>query len=695
MDLLLTSIDELLPAEHIPADDTGCLGLLADFLSPLDPSCVFLAGTNGQPAAASCRNHDLPDATVREAARRLNVRLAEQESTVIELAGGPWQDSAWGIGLARGGFLGVILPPAADEGDSLQRFLPALRLGGQLAAGLVEREAESRLLQAGIRQLAAEQDTLKAAHAQAIAEAMAEQERRLLEAQERAAIEKLCQATEAANRAKSEFLANMSHEIRTPLNAILGFTELLRQGADGGDEEERRDFLDTIHASGQHLLELINDILDLSKIESGRMEVESVACLPATIVRDVLSILRVRAEEKNIQLSCEIRDGVPSAVATDPVRLKQLLMNLLSNAIKFTSSGSVRIVVRPSGSERHPKLAFDVIDSGIGISPEKLDAIFDAFAQADTSVTRRFGGTGLGLAISRRIAEALGGSLTVQSEVGKGSVFTATIDAVVCQSAGAASDHPQQAQALQAATQQPERILAGKRVLVVDDGPTNRKLIDLVLRRAGVEVVQSDNGMSAVELATADAFDLILMDMQMPIMDGYTAARTLREAGLRIPILALTSHAMRGDEEKCLEAGCSGYLSKPIQQDLLLRTLAAALGSSADPMPAIPEGEPPIVSSLPLDDPEFCEIVDDFLKDLPEYARSIRRAFAERDFGQLASHSHRLKGVSGMAGFAELMAVSGDLEQLAKNACADRVPQALHTLEDLCRRAISSPSGAS
>jgi CheY-like chemotaxis protein/HPt (histidine-containing phosphotransfer) domain-containing protein len=413
-----------------------------------------------------------------------------------------------------------------------------------------------------------------------------------------------------------------------------------------------------------------------------------------------LSLLRSRAAEHNVQLNYEVRDGVPEVIASDPVRLKQLLMNLLSNAVKFTPAGTVCVVVRPAGQETGPKLAFDVIDSGIGIPPGKLDAIFEAFVQADNSVTRQYGGTGLGLPISRRIARAMGGDLAVHSELGKGSTFTATIDAAPCKAQQVQADSPTEKADLPSdRLAWAMSVLKGKRILVVDDGPSNRKLISLVLRRAGVEATMAEDGQRAVDLAGSGAFDLILMDMQMPVMDGYTATRQLRNRGLDIPIIALTAHAMREDQNKCLDAGCSGYLPKPIQQDLLLTELAQALGSRSDqdgegPGKSRDNTEPPLVSTLPLDDPEFCEIVEEFVLSLPDQLRELHRALAAADFPELVRLAHRLKGAGGMAGFDDLMAASKQVEDLARKQDGEGVAMTLKTLSRLCSRATYPRDGS-
>ena len=393
-------------------------------------------------------------------------------------------------------------------------------------------------------------------------------------------------AAEAASVAKGEFLASMSHEIRTPMTAIMGFTDLL---IDNVRQPENRDAIQTIKRNGEYLLRIINDILDLSRIEAGKLEVESRRCSPGQVVADVLSLMSVRADVKNLLLEVEFQGLLPETIQTDPLRLRQILINLLGNAIKFTDAGSVRIAIRLLGYDTaEPRLRFDVIDTGIGVPPDRLTDIFDPFSQSDLSPARRLAGTGLGLSISKRLAEMLGGDVSAQSELGKGSTFSLTIATGPLQNVRLLT-LPGELPARSHGEDDKEDVSFGKldcRVLLVEDGPDTRRLITFILEKAGVKVDVAENGRVGVEKAMpgqssgveaieeqVTPFDLILMDMHMPVMDGYEATRHLRNAGCTCPIVALTANAMRDDELKCLSAGCDAYLSKPIDRTTLLKTV--------------------------------------------------------------------------------------------------------------------------
>ena len=386
-------------------------------------------------------------------------------------------------------------------------------------------------------------------------------------------------AAQTATKAKSEFLANMSHEIRTPMTAILGFTDLLLESL---RKQEDLDAAKTIKRNGLYLLNLINDILDLSKIESGHMVTEKTQFSPVTMVNDVLSLMRPRAVGKHLSLESQCIGPIPETIQSDPLRLRQILINLIGNAVKFTQEGGVYVTQRLIRSANgRDQLQFEVSDTGMGLTQEQANRLFLPFVQGDSSTSRKFGGTGLGLAISKRLAEMLDGDITVTSRIGKGSTFTLTIHV------GNLADtrmieYPTMletpAMPHETATQKPSSKLQC-RVLLAEDGSDNRRLISLLLKNAGAEVATADNGKIAVDLTLiakreGRPFDLILMDMQMPVMDGYQAASRLRTAGVMSPIIAITANAMQGDRESCVAAGCDNYISKPIDRLTLLDVVA-------------------------------------------------------------------------------------------------------------------------
>lgn len=384
---------------------------------------------------------------------------------------------------------------------------------------------------------------------------------------------------ETANHAKSEFLANMSHELRTPMTAILGYADLLQGSASQPEEIEAAR---TIRRNGEYLLSLINGILDLSKIEAGKAEVEHVTCSPVRLIIEVASLMRVPAAAKNLPLEVEFDGPLPETIHSDPMRLRQILLNLMGNAIKFTEVGKIRLVARFShDAVGIPLLQFDVTDTGIGMTAEQIDRLFQPFTQVDSSTCRKCSGSGLGLAISKRLAEMLEGTISVTSEPGQGSTFRLTVGAGSLDGV-AMVEYPAEALSIEALVEpleaEPHVKLQG-RILLAEDGPDNQRLVAFVLRKAGAQVEIAENGQVAVQRVLAaqkagQPFDLILMDIQMPVMDGYQATRHLRDAGYSEPIVALTAHAMAGDRTKCLEAGCTDYVTKPIEKVPFLALLA-------------------------------------------------------------------------------------------------------------------------
>ncbi len=399
---------------------------------------------------------------------------------------------------------------------------------------------------------------------------------------------------EQASQSKSEFLANMSHEIRMPMTAILGYADLLlmEEGIENAPPA-RTSALETIKRNGEHLLEIINDILDLSKIEASSLRIERLRFSPIKIVADVIALMKVRADARQLELTANYPGPIPETIESDPTRLRQILINLVGNAIKFTERGSVQISIRflPNSQKDRGgltgRLEFAVRDTGIGMTTEELGRLFRPFTQADATTTRRFGGTGLGLTISKRFADLLGGDLVAESQPGRGSTFTVTVATGSLE--GIRINQPAaQAGEGRPATSRPREAMPrlSCRVLVAEDGVDNQRLLSFLLRKAGADVDVVDNGQAAMDRALAaeraeTPFAVILMDMQMPVMDGYTSTAQLRAAGYRGVILALTAHTMAGDRDRCLAAGCDDYATKPIHAARLISLIHASLRAPA------------------------------------------------------------------------------------------------------------------
>jgi signal transduction histidine kinase/CheY-like chemotaxis protein len=393
----------------------------------------------------------------------------------------------------------------------------------------------------------------------------------------------------AANNVKSAFLANMSHELRTPLTAILGFTEVTLERFAVGSQE--RGWLEIARRNGQHMLELINDILDLSRIEADKLELEHSRCSVFELIDEVASLLRVRAETSGVELVVRYDSPLPAQIETDPRRVRQILINLLGNAIKFTESGTITLGVALSGEADAERIEFTVSDTGIGMTESQRSALFAPFTQGDSSTSRRYGGSGLGLAISQSLARKFGGVISVESTLGVGSRFRFSIPTCVgpeVERVSAVGEALRVSSSAPAASSVvPARRCEGIRVLLAEDGRDNQLLVELLLRREGASVTTVDNGQLAVEHALAavregEAYDVVLMDVQMPVLDGHAATRALRLLGYSHRILALTANSMAGDRERALAAGCDGFLAKPIDRQALLAAVAESAEKKAE-----------------------------------------------------------------------------------------------------------------
>lgn len=370
------------------------------------------------------------------------------------------------------------------------------------------------------------------------------------------------EVAESANQLKSLFLANMSHEIRTPLGVILGFADVLRDP--NITQEDRLKYLEVIDRTGKNLSRIINDILDISKVESGHLELENVKFNMEDLLYELRVLFHLQAQERGNTVEFKIDDTALEMVNTDRLRLQQILVNLISNALRFTNHGKVTLTYSSTNTE----LRFRITDTGIGLKDEQKKKLFALFTQADQSITRKYGGTGLGLVLSKKLAQLLGGDVILEStEEGKGSTFLATVKNTAF--SAVKSSNPSAKTEVGAVD-----TLRGKKILVVDDSEENKILLRVYLSKAGMEVQSAVNGAMGVEKALKDNFDLILMDIQMPIMDGYTATESLRAQGYNKPIIALTANAMKEDRQRSIEAGCNDYLTKPIDSSRLLNTLA-------------------------------------------------------------------------------------------------------------------------
>lgn len=658
----MIDLSELFPPLATPQGRYRPLAWVAELIQDFSPVLLILTDCGGAILAVDYVQPVLAPEDPTPLTRELVKRLQARRFALFAFPDSGDSSTAFGVRLScdtLGAILGGLCAARPEKWLELEKWMGILGTCGRLVWTIQEKEAEARRALARKEQFRQQCLTLERAYAQLFEEVTKEQENRLRQAQEYSARlerevewrsvalreaaenaarqaeqlrlysaaleqaliahEQLTEAADAANRAKSEFLANISHELRTPLAAILGHADLLSEQLPPGSSAAHS--VEVIRRNGRHLLAIINDLLDLAKAEAGRLTLELVPVSPQELLEQVVELMKVRAAEKSLPLLVETED-LPPLVVTDPTRVKQILINLVGNAIKFTEKGHVliRALFRGESSARG-ELVLEVVDTGVGIAPEVLQRLFRPFEQGHSSIARRFGGTGLGLAICKRLSELLGGKIEVESTLHVGSTFRVILPVDVCQEAPRAQQ-PEPRPAL------PVARLQG-RVLLVDDSPDNRLILQRFLELAGAEVVLATNGREAVEIvlsqmkllrpeealvgesaaATADSlhdesqirgavvtafalvgceditlpqphFDLILMDLQMPEMDGFTATQILRSKGCNTPIVALTACTTSEDREECLRRGFDGFISKPVDRAQFLAEVARFLGSA-------------------------------------------------------------------------------------------------------------------
>ena len=454
-----------------------------------------------------------------------------------------------------------------------------------------------------------------------------------------------------STRTKSEFLAVMSHEIRTPLTSIIGFAEAMSDNKPM-KKEARIDIANTIVKNGKHLLTIINDILDISKIEANRMDFEKIYFSPVELITDVEDIIKGQFHEKGIQLYIEYDFPLPNVICNDALRIKQIILNLCSNALKFTKAGKVSIKV--FCDIENEKMYFNVIDSGIGLTQDQIGKVFDAFTQADSSTTRKYGGTGLGLSLSKQFAEKMGGTITVDSLQGIGSQFCVSISTGKIDPKQLIVGEPELPEKIDYIKYQYDYSYRVKgSILIVEDNYDNQQLLSILLADIGAEITYAENGQEAIDKTFNKSYDLIFMDMQMPVMGGIEATKILRESNYKKPIVALTANAMKSDYDMCMQAGCDGFLTKPINKEKLFQAIYKYLEIDNEIVLETFENRSRKMQAL----------IIKFVNGLPAKLKNIEKLKSENKWKELRAELHKIKGVGTSMGYPNVTDIAAEMEQ--------------------------------
>ncbi|HAI10413.1 MAG TPA: hypothetical protein DCM28_01830 [Phycisphaerales bacterium] len=693
-----------------PVDESGALKWLLKQAAWLKPNTIWIHDASDAIISVDFESETYDMVSLKRFSEMLDkqspeqgiksIRLADISCTLIQLCSD------------QQGRVLMLVDEYVDASDSNQPKFQALIEASHLMLQYLTMSHTTLVAHRRVRQLQAERLTLQSTYHQVLIDSLAEGARQnekleKLVAERSADLKEALLFAEHANDAKSQFLANMSHEIRTPLTAIMGYSELIESSEPDGDVGQ---WIKVVSRNSEHLLSIVNDILDLSKIESGKVQIENMPISLVETIEYIVQSFKPKADEKELSIDIQYLTDMPSVIFTDPTRMRQILTNLFANAIKFTEKGGVtlRLAIHKQ-DKKSEMLRIEVADTGIGMSAEQLEKIFSPFTQADVSTTRRFGGTGLGLTISKQLVRRMGGELTVESKLNSGSTFCMTIpNKIPSQITTKSEDIPTPASLMsQTKTHQrgnkPMSLFNTStgtiRVLLAEDGIDNQRLISLILKASSMEVDVAENGQIAFDKAIeaqdqGKPYHVILMDMQMPVLDGLAATRKLRESGYTRPIVTLTANAMDSDRKLCKEAGCDDFACKPIQREALINTIVQFATRGETPSPTPQETPAPdALKANPLlsefaGDPDMAELVEDYVMNLPQRVDAMNNAIASEQLEELRTIAHQVKGSAGGYGFMSITEQAAQLEMLLKNeAELDSIRKEVDALVDLCNRA--------